>query len=212
MRKRMPLIIIILLIILLALGYTYHRFKTNSLRAALRPLAQKDVALAKDLIKTATSLDTLPLTQVSKRADSNVSFRQQLMAGIKSLNPYLYKKQINLLLELMDLENEYARSLVALKQARLEAGQQPETEEVTEVEEVVSKTGIVYKQRKFKRTLMKFQESTAKAQAAFDRHYIAGRKLLAFEIEKEKELTKIIPPRNVAPLLEKALKGTGAGK
>jgi len=111
---------------------------------------------------------------------------------------------------LLELENGYAASLIALKNAWLEAQRQPREEVVTEMEEVqTAKHKIVYREKTFKRTLLKFREAVEKAQAASQEHLKISREILAFEKQNTKSLSSIIPKRNIIPLLEEVIRELG---
>ena len=111
---------------------------------------------------------------------------------------------------MLELENEYAASLVALKRAWLEAHSHPREEIVTEVEEVkIAKQKTVYRERTFKRTLIKFREEIEKAKAASQEHLKISREILAFEKDNTKSLSSIIPERNIMPLLEEVIREIG---
>ncbi len=210
--KRKPwIILLIVIIVLAALGIGYHSYKLNALKSALRPLASQDEALFKELLDITKALPSITLSELSAITQDNIAARNGIMAKVKAVSPYLYKKQIDLFLKLMEMENEYARSLVSLKRAWLEAGAQPKEEVVTTVEEIKApKQKTTYRERTFKRTLLKFREVVDKARAASQQHLQLSQKILAFEKNNQRSLSSIIPKRNIIPLLEQLIRELGS--
>jgi|GEM_PF-2051433 len=210
--KRKPWIILLIAIIILALlGIGYHLYKLSALKSALKPLALQDEALFEELLEITKSLPAITLGELSAITQENIAARNEIMAKVRAVPPYFYKKQIDLFLKLMEMENEYALSLVSLKRAWLEAGAQPEEEVVTEVEEIQRgpKQKPLYREKVFKRTLIKFRGSVDKARAASQAHLRISQNILAFEKSNEKALSAIIPKRNITPLLEQLIREEG---
>jgi hypothetical protein len=210
MQRKWLIIVIIAIVVIAALGIGYHFYRMNALRSALKPLALKDESLFKEMLAVTKALPGITLTDLSEKAQKNIEARNEIISKVKAIDPYLYKKQVGLFLRLLDLENEYARSLVALKRAWLEARTQPREEIVTEVEEVkIAKQKPIYREKTFKRTLIKFREVVGKAQAASREHLKISREILAFEKQNTKSLSSIIPKRNIIPLLEEVIRELG---
>jgi hypothetical protein len=210
MRKKTWLIILIGMIVIAALGLGFHFYKLNLLRSALKPLALEDELLFKGMLAVTKTLPDITLAELSKKAQKNIQARNQIISKVRALDPYLYKKQVGLFLKLLELENEYATSLVALKHTWLEAHSHPREEIVTEVEEVkIAKQKPVYREKTFKRTLVKFREEIEKAKAASQKHLKISREILAFEKDNVKSLSSIIPERNIMPLLEEVIREIG---
>ena len=211
MKRKHWIILIIFLIIVAVLGIGYHVYKVNALRSALKPLALENEALFRELVSLTKALPGMTLAEVSQKAQSNIAARNRIMEKVRALPPYIYKKQIGLFLKLMEMENQYARSLTALKRAWVEAGGQPREEMVTEVEEVKGpKQKTFFRERTFKRTLIKFREKVDEARAASQKHLQLSRQILVFEKENAKALGSIIPKRNTAPLLEQLIQQEGS--
>lgn len=211
--KRKPWIILLIVFIVLAvLGIGYHLYKLNALKSALKPLALQDEALFKELLEITKSLPAITLGELSAITQDNIAARNEIMAKVRAIPPYTQKKQISLFLRLMEMENEYALSLVSLKRAWLEAGAQPEEEIVTEVEEIQRgpKQKPLFREKVFKRTLIKFRGGVEKAQAASQAHLRISQNILAFEKNNERSLSSIIPKRNTTPLLEQLIREEGA--
>lgn len=210
--KRKPwIILLIVLIILAVLGIGYHLYKLNALKSALKPLALQDEALFKELLEITQSLPAITLGELSAITQENIAARNEIMAKVRTIPPYFYKKQINLFLRLMEMENEYALSLTSLKRAWVEAGTQPKEEVVTTVEEIKApKQKTTYRERTFKRTLVKFRETIDKARAASQAHLRISQNILTFEKNNEKALSSIIPKRTTTPLLEQLIREEGS--
>ena len=210
MRRRWSIIVLIIIVVMVALGIAYHFYRINALRSALKPLALEDESLFKEMLTTTKTLPNITLAELSEKAQKNIDARNEIVSKVKALDPYLYKKQVGLFLRLLELENEYARSLVALKRAWLEARTQPREEIVTEVEEVqIAKQKPIYREKTFKKTLVKFREVVEKAQAASREHLKISEEILAFEKQNTKSLSSIIPKRNIIPLLEEVIRELG---
>lgn len=210
MRKKWIIFVLVAIAVIAALGIAYHFYRINALRSALKPLALEDELLFKEMLAVTKTLPDITLAELSEKAQKNIHARNQIISKVRALDPYLYKKQVGLFLKLLELENEYAASLVALKRAWLEARTQPREEIVTEVEEVkIAKQKPIYREKTFKRTLIKFREVIEKAQAASRDHLKISEKILAFEKENAKPLSSIIPKRNIMPLLEEVIREIG---
>jgi flagellar basal body-associated protein FliL len=211
MRRKWLTIVIIAIVVIAALAIGYHFYRVNALRSALKPLALEDELLFKEMLAVTKTLPNITLAELSEKTQKNIQARNEIVSKVKALNPYLYKKQVGLFLKLLELENEYARSLATLKRAWLAARTQPREEVITEVEEVqIAKQKPVYREKTFKRTLLKFREVVEIAQAASQEHLRISREILAFEKQNTKSLSSIIPKRNIIPLLEEVIREPGA--
>lgn len=210
MQRRWLIIVLIAIIVIAAFGIGYHFYKLNALRSALKPLAVEDELLFKGMLVVTKRLPDLTFTELSENAQKNIEARNKIISKVRALDPYLYKKHVGLFLKLLELENEYAASLVALKRAWLEAHRQPREEVIKEVEEIkIAKQKPVYREKNFKRTLIKFRGAIEKAQAASQEHLRISREILAFEKENTRSLSSIIPKRTMIPLLEEVIRDQG---
>jgi hypothetical protein len=207
MKKKLPLIIAIILILVLAV-VGWYSYKSFNFRAAIRSLALLDNQLYSNLISMTRSLPKLSLANLTSQAQDNIKKRLEVMERIKALKPSAFDKQIDIYLRLMELENAYANSLIKLKQALLmaesaEAGGMVKEEEVEMVRQV-GKKSIAYRKKVFSRDLTKFRSVMETRAAARTEHAGVMRQLINYEIRNAKQLGKIVPKRNLMFQLEKA--------
>jgi len=206
MQKKTWLIILIGMIVIAALVLGFHFYKINAFKSALKPLALKDNMLFWEMLTITKTSPNITFAQLSGKAIRNIGARNEIIAKVGSLDPYLYRKELNLYLKLLDLENEYVRSFITLRRALLVASGEPEREKEVETYKSTDKQKTVYHQKTFKKALVSFRKKTDKTQAASKEHLKISKKLLAFEKENAESLSSIIPKRNIIPLLEKAVR------
>jgi hypothetical protein len=206
MRKRLPLIIgIIILIVLFAAGWHYYRI--FAFKSALQPLALRDNLLFREMLAKAGSLPDPSPDNLFQKVRNNIQARNEIISKVRSLNPYIYKQEARLYLELLELENKYSLSLLELNRALLEADKAQiggMVEEEVEVVKQVGKKSVVHREKVFKRDLAIFKDIMDRKRAALSAHLKISNELKAFEIKNTPKLKKIIPARNIVPLLEEA--------
>lgn len=209
MRKNWLPVTVAVLAVLMLIGW--HFYKASAFRSAIAPLADRDNMLFNDLITLTRTLPDVPLTTVSRRVKNNVAARNELLGKVQALNPYIYKASSGIYQRLLKLENDYARSLVDTKKALIaadqaKAGDGEMVEEEVETVRQVGKRSVVYRQKVFKRSLTKYKDIMERKRAAIARHKDIAQELADYETQNAARLARIVPPRNLGPQLENALR------
>lgn len=206
-RSRMKRIFIGLLILSILLGLSFHFYKRYSLKSTLRPLVLKDNILIEEMLTIAKTSPNITYAEYFEKAKKNLDSREDIIYGVKVLSPYLYKKELDLYLELLNVENEYIRSEVALSRALLEASSKFDWSQRERSEYISSSyySSDIYR-RSYLRSLdeaKKAYEDYGKKRADYTENV---KKLLSKEKLAWKELSSLMPNRNIISILEEKLK------
>lgn len=187
----------------LAIGF--QAYKKYSFKSALRPHTLKDNILTEDMLEFYRDKSKSTIRDSIDKGKKNMEAREQIIQDLRMVDPGSYKKELDMYVDLLKLENEYVYSEVSDSNSWLDV-------RVAEAEKK-EKERMCDEMTAYSRNLVCGEESM---QELADRVYSAKdkwveiyknkkeviNKWLFKEKDYQKTLSGLLPVRHVIPKLE----------
>ena len=205
--NRIKKILVGLLVFAVILGLGIHFYKRYSLKSALRPLVLKDNILIEEMLTITKNSPHITGPEYFEKAKKNLDDRDDIIYNVKVLSPYFYKKELATYLELLNLENEYIRTGLAVSRALLEAFNKMDWN-IREGHEYLASS--YYSSGIYRKSYLRSLDEAKKANEELEKEHANYvdiiKKLLSKEKIVWKELSPLMPNRNLISILEEKLK------
>lgn len=192
------------IVALSVLAVGFQAYKKYSFKSALRPYALKDNILTEDILNL-ESEEKITFADYFDKAKKNIEAREQLIQDIRMIDPGSFKKEADMYIEIMTLENEYVQSGVAKDKAYIEKIKWEGTKE--KWEEMCNNYGWT---EGCNSDIAKAKGEIEAASTEWSEKILEQRETRKKWLSKEKDYNKplyaFLPERNLIPKLEDIVK------
>ena len=108
------------LLSLAILGIGYHSYKVYTFKKMIKPFVMKDNILFEEILTVGNSNPQITYGEFFDKAKKNIEIREEIIRGVKMLDPYIYEKELSMYAEFLVLENKSLYALINLLKGEIE--------------------------------------------------------------------------------------------
>lgn len=187
------------IVALSVLAVGFQAYKKHSFKSALRPYALKDNILTEDILNL-ESESKITIVDYFDKAKKNIEAREQIIQDVRMLDPGSYKKELDMHVEIMTLENEYVQSKVAALKAYI--GVESAKSELKRLDDACNASWFSFCNNNLPTLKGNVEYALTGQKIAAEEYIKAYKKWLSKEEEYHKGLSSFLPERNLIAKLK----------